>query len=208
MKKYLQYRYYVFVAVLFHVAGFIGIAVLRRPGVAAATPYHLLLMFGLLLLSFPRKEKKAWWWIALAFIVGFAAEWIGVHTGLLFGHYRYNTILGYRWQGIPLLIGCNWVMVLSGAYSLAAVLTDNRTIAVLLAAALATAYDWILEPVAVRFGYWHWQGGIQPYNYVCWFGMSLLLAVLWYRWKIRPNQFALTLLLVQALFFMLLRLTL
>ena len=50
---------------------------------------------------------------------------------------------------------------------------------VLLAAALATAFDFLLEPVAVRLDYWRWRDGVIPLqNYVAWFLTAGLVAIL------------------------------
>ena len=138
-------------------------------------------------------------------MTGLGAEWIGIHTGWLFGAYSYGTALGPMWQAVPVIICCNWVIVMSGAISLAALFTENRYVLPVFAASIATAYDWVLEPDALKLEYWHWQGGIPLYNYVCWWGIGLLLTILWQFFKIKPNQFAVNLFTIQVLFFALLR---
>ena len=46
--------------------------------------------------------------MAIAFVVGFGAEAIGVNTGYLFGDYSYGTNLGPKFLGVSLVIGINW----------------------------------------------------------------------------------------------------
>ena len=41
-------------------------------------------------------------------------------------------------------------------------------------ASLATIFDALMEPVAVRLGYWQWSGGVIPwFNYASWWLVSL-----------------------------------
>jgi bisanhydrobacterioruberin hydratase len=203
------YIYLTAIAIIFHVVGLVGIGFLHSPLIERTTPFHLLLMFILLLLSYRVQWMRyARWWLP-AFIIGFVAEWIGVHTGWLFGSYSYTAILGVQLAAIPLLIGCNWVVVLTGAISIALLLKTNKWITAVVAATVATAYDWVLEPMAIQLGYWHWHNGEIPlYNYASWWLVSYLLAVLWQYAAIRANKFGITLFIIQLLFFIILRILL
>ena len=41
-------------------------------------------------------------------------------------------------------------------------------------ALLASFFDWLMEPIAVKLGYWQWASETIPvYNYICWFLCSL-----------------------------------
>jgi putative membrane protein len=168
--------------------------------------------------------------IAIAFAAGMSAESIGVNTGLLFGEYRYGSVLGPRILGVPLIIGFNWFMVSFAAAATVELLLDNvlprlqwagfsrvgegfprGILHVLLAAGAATCFDWVMEPVAVELGFWTWTGGqgIPLLNYVCWFVLSLLLVATQKLLRVETrNLFAANLFLVQALFFLVLRLLL
>ncbi len=189
--------------------GLVGIGLLHHAGILSATPYHLLLMFVLLVLSYREQwQQYATWWIP-AFALGFMAEWAGVHKGWLFGSYMYTNVLGLQLEGIPLLIGCNWVVVMTGAISLALLLKRNVWVTAALAATIATLYDWVLEPVAIQLGYWQWQDGIVPlYNYASWWAVSYLLAAWWPLVSVRPNKFGITLFIIQLVFFIILRIIL
>lgn len=202
-------RLLIAVAVLFHIIGFTGIGILHNGLISSATPFHLLLMAGLLLASYSNEIKQFAKWAAIAYLIGFVAEAAGVHTGLVFGHYSYGTVLGPKLSGVPLLIGMNWVVVLIGAIAVASKISDKPLQQSLIAAAVATAYDWVMEPVAVKLGYWQWQNGVIPmYNYLCWFIISLRIALLANKMKITANNFSLWLFLVQLVFFILLRIVL
>lgn len=163
--------------------------------------------------------------VITAIIVGFVVEVIGTSTGYLFGHYSYGHVLGYQWKQVPVLIGINWFiiiyccgismhMLLMKAIEKVATITKMpaktlRTISLVTdSATLAVAFDWLMEPVAVQLGFWKWlgDGSIPMYNYICWFVISvLLLLVLQATPFPKKNNFAVNLLLIQSMFFLLLR---
>jgi putative membrane protein len=166
------------------------------------TPWHLLLMMLFFVVAVAAQHKHIWKWILLVFPVGFAVEWLGVHKSILFGHYAYTTVLGFSWQQIPLLIAFNWVFVIYASASLAQAFTANKILAPLSTATIATFFDWVMEPAAIKLHYWQWfQVGVPLSNYVSWWLISLLLAILWQFLKYQFNQFAVNLLLIQLLFF-------
>lgn len=75
-------------------------------------------------------------------------------------------------------------------------------------ATLAVVFDWLMEPVAVKLGFWNWDGdgSIPLYNYVCWLMISMLLLTIFHFLRFdKENKFAINLLLIQALFFLILR---
>ena len=197
------------IAVIFHIVGIAGIGLLHHQAIIAATPLHLLLMSILLVLSFQHRLKRFSRWAIPVAVVCFAAEWVSVHYGWLFGGYVYRSVLGIKWLDVPLIIGLNWVLVGAGAISCAERLKLPGWATVLLAATLATAYDYILEPLAIRLNYWDWDLATVPaYNYICWWGLSALSAMLWVRVKLRGNIFAAGLFIIQIIFFIVLRILL
>jgi bisanhydrobacterioruberin hydratase len=195
------------IALLFHIIGLAGIGILHAGMVTQATPFHLLLMFILLSIAHGSNWKSFFLWMPIVFILSFGAEWVGVHTGWLFGHYSYTTVLGWKWQAVPVIIGCNWVIVTCGAISLTRLVSENIILNSMLAATAATVYDWVLEPAAHQQNYWVWAGGHIPHlNYVCWWVVSFVISLLWQIMKNEYNQFAVNLFLIQILFFSFLRL--
>lgn len=75
-------------------------------------------------------------------------------------------------------------------------------------ATLAVVFDWLIEPVAVKLGYWTWLGNgqIPMFNYISWFVISMLLLLIFHVLPFqKQNKFAVNLLLIQAMFFLLLR---
>lgn len=184
-----------------------------------------MLMFLLLLYTHPNKNKFFSIFIVVCFITGIVVELIGTKTGLLFGNYSYGNVLGPSISGVPLIIGVNWFIVIYccgitmttllnklSRRLISAELSDTPKIKVASlifdGASLAVLFDWLMEPVAVKLGYWKWGGNgeIPLYNYVCWFVVSIGLLFLFNRVGFdKRNKFAVHLLLIQAMFFLLLR---
>jgi len=212
-------------AILFHVIGLAGILFLDREFFIRTTPLNLLLMLGLLVWTQNGKNLHFLLFFLACFVTGIAAEVIGVNSGLLFGDYRYGNVLGPGLKGVPYIIGINWFIIiyccgiaihtlLNRLISRVAADTGSKprvmkALSVIVdAATLAVFFDWVMEPVAVKLGYWQWlgNGGIPFYNYACWFMVSgLLLALFHYLSFSKTNKFAINLLLIQLMFFLLLR---
>lgn len=220
-KKYSKEQIATGIAILFHVVGVVGILVFKSELITRSTPLNLLLSFSLLIWT-QEKNRYFWMFASLAFVTGFLVEVIGVNTGALFGNYKYGTVLGIQWKAVPLLIGVNWFIVIyccgvtitsllekmmptvatvnkSPALKAASVIVDGATLAVI--------FDWLIEPIAVKLGYWRWQNDIIPfYNYACWFAVSILLMTLFHFLPFnKRNKFGVNLLLIQVMFFLIMR---
>lgn len=111
-------------------------------------------------------------------------EMIGVATGWPFGEYRYGPNLGRKLADVPLVMGIAWFELLLLAGLMAASLCNSvfARLSVfarpLVAAAIITTCDFLLEPAATRLGFWSWQSGSPPLqNYVAWFLISLVAAL-------------------------------
>lgn len=214
------------IALLFHGIGLTGILFFDRSFFIQLTPVNLLLSAALVIYTaWPLSPRPLLLFMVLALCGGFAAEWIGVNTGLLFGNYRYGASLGIQWQGVPLLIGINWFVVLyccattmhlviqgiQQRFGAPGSIPEKLSIysVVIDGASLAVLFDWIMEPVAVQLGYWTWlgDGNIPWLNYASWFIISVLLLLGFHLIPIpaRNNKFGLNLLLIQGMFFLILR---
>lgn len=218
------------VAIVLHLVGLVGMLWIDRAWFAALTPFNLLLMAAAIVWTQTSRPMGFVVSIFVAFAAGMMSESIGVNTGILFGDYLYGTVLGPRIFGVPLIIGFNWFMVTFSAAAAVGYLLDNLSTLLFkhdgsavgkgaatillhasLAAAAATLFDWVMEPVAVKLGFWTWTGdeGIPILNYVCWFLLSWLLVAFMKVLRVDTrNLFAANLFLVQILFFMVLRLLL
>ena len=145
---------------------------------AFLVPFHLLLVFVILMYLHKTWNFKFVIFLFLTFVISFSAEYIGVHTGLLFGDYYYGLILGVKLGGIPLLIGINWIMLVYVTNSISSYLSSNTFLSSIIGATLMTSLDVIMEPGAIKLGFWFWTlNSIPVYNYVCWFGLSFILVL-------------------------------
>lgn len=212
-------------SVFFHSIGLVGLLFFDKDFFLAATPVNLLLSFALLIWT--QREKNIFFYLFLlaCFTVGISVEIIGTNSGMLFGNYTYGNVLGFKFKNVPVLIGINWFIIIycSGisihtllmkAINRVAAHTQKpptvlKAISVIVdGATLAVFFDWLMEPVAVKLGYWVWNGdgSIPLFNYICWFIVSLLLLALFHFAKFsKQNKFAVNLLLIQLMFFLLLR---
>ena len=215
----------VFIALLFHISGLIGILFTdHKDWFIRNTVFNLLLMAVLLILTQREKNLHFFLFFFITCLAGICVEIIGTNSAFLFGNYRYGDVLGFKVFGVPLIIGINWFIVIyctavvtqfyedrmlrrlqareisiSRKMQLVSFITD--------AALLTVFFDWLMEPVAVKLGYWHWQDDKVPvYNYICWLVISALLLWLFRRLAFnRHNIFAVHLLVIQLLFFLVLR---
>ena len=133
--------------------------------------------------------------------------------------------MGLQVANVPLIIGLNWFVVLYSALAALHFFIDhftkknnlskgssaNSPISIMLifgSALLAVIFDWVMEPVAVKLGFWTWAGNGQiPWlNYLSWFFICILLLSIFRILKIKPdNIFAVNLFLIQLMFFLFLR---
>lgn len=198
-----------FLLMIFYAVGLIGFSIpVLQPSFFRLTPFTILLSIALLFWfhqGYPLKFILLSLFIAFA---GFFIEVAGVHTGIIFGEYVYGNALGFKLFDTPLMIGINWLMLVYGSYVISSRLEMHLIARSLLGAFLMTAYDMVLEPVAIHSDMWTWEGGIIPLrNYLAWFGISLFFHLLLHLFKVRlENKIASALFKIQFVFFLLLTL--
>jgi putative membrane protein len=154
------------------------------------TPVVLLLSgTATLAVSGKLKSNKFIVWFIASFSITFLLELTGVHTGLIFGSYKYGEVLGFRVSGVPLVIGFNWILIILGAFSISNSFSKNTFLVCFLSGILSVAFDFIMEPVAVKLGYWQWDSGIIPLlNYISWFVISFSAAFSLIYFRINPQS--------------------
>lgn len=221
--KFSKYQIATAIAILFHAIGFAGIVFFKSSFILQSTPINLLLMFALLVWTHNNKNYFFWLFLLAAIVTGIAVEIIGVNTKLLFGDYSYGNVLGFKIKNVPLVIGVNWFILiyccgisvntlLVKAIDKLAADTGTKPMrlkalsVVVDGATLAVFFDWLMEPVAVQLGYWTWAGEIPFYNYLCWFIVAIILLAVFQLLQFnKQNKFAIHLLMIQVMFFLLLR---
>lgn len=225
IKNSSKYQIATAIAILFHCIGLAGLLFFDTAFFIQSTPFNLLLSFSLLVWTQQIKNTAFFLFMAIVFAVGFFSEVAGVNTGILFGNYSYGNVLGVQWLKVPLLIAINWFIIIyccgiSTQTLLLKVInkvaTDSKQPPMILkamsviadGATLAVIFDWLMEPVAIKLGFWAWHadGSIPLYNYICWFVISMLLLTIFHFCQFnKKNKFAVNLLLIQAMFFLILR---
>ena len=139
----------------------------------------------------------------IAFVVGFGAEAIGVNSGYLFGDYAYGTNLGPKFLGVSIVIGILWGVLALASASLVNRFVSAMGLKIILSSLLMLGIDVLMEPVAIKSGFWSWREGSVPlFNYICWFLVALFLQwVLFKLKKAETNKVYDTLLILMVLFF-------
>jgi|GEM_PF-2066848 len=165
---------------LTHLAGFFGlIHPSTRNLFIFLTPIHLWGMFLVSILVSNYKDKKFLFTVLYLLIASFIVEFLGVKTKILFGDYDYkHTSLGLEFLEVPLVIGPNWVALVLSSSSLTEFIFGKRSVPFYLKTMVSALFmvflDFLMEPVAVYFHYWHWNPGpaIPFQNYLAWFVFS------------------------------------
>lgn len=189
---------------LFHVSAIIGIFLGFYDWFVTKTPLNLTLCFALLLLAWPLKSTSHVVIIYSFFAVGMLAEWFGVHYGFPFGNYTYGNNLGVKLDGVPLLIGLNWAMLVMVTGSIASRISSQLWLKVLTGSALMVFLDFFIEPNASALDFWHWKNDVIPTsNYIGWFVVAALLHIVFQTTIKGINfKFSLNLYIAQLIFFM------
>ena len=187
------------VLILFHAIG-VGIILLYPEG--AKLSYLNLILTAFLLFLSEKNYIRTTGTLIIILAGGFVVEYIGVHTGVLFGNYEYGAALGPKIGGIPLVIGVNWFCIVVASGSLLYSLRINSVLKAILAGALCTGMDFLIEPVAMKLDFWNWENGIIPiWNYVCWFGFASFFSFIYFRLGKSKNKPAQSLYFIWVLFF-------
>jgi len=141
--------------------------------------------------------------MAIAFLIGFGAEVIGVNTGYLFGNYVYGVNLGPKLLNVSIVIGLLWGVLALGAASIIDQVAVLNKWKVFFGAAIMLGVDLIMEPVAIANQFWTWEDGDVPlYNYVCWFLIAIFLQLILRKFKLNEkNKVYNTLLILMIVFF-------
>lgn len=160
-------------------------------------------------------------WLVITFILTLILEMVGTASGLIFGEYKYGQVLQLQLFRTPLIIGLNWAIIILSATEIARniVISINKSkntdsnifyfITGILAALLTTAFDYILEPVAVYLGYWNWGNSdiykVPLQNYIAWFVISLIFSCFYLFLKIKiKSSFVRNIFWMQFIFFLML----
>jgi bisanhydrobacterioruberin hydratase len=191
------------VVVITHTVGIIGFLSPYKEYFIMLTPMQLILSTGLLLYHQSDKNQYFMLTCMVVYLMGFTIEMIGVNTGLIFGHYQYDTALGTKVFETPLMIGINWLMLILSIGTVFNRIKAHWIFKALFAATAMTVLDYLIEPVAVQYDFWHWYSDSIPLqNYAGWLALSFILFLIFYKMPFeKKNNLALAVFAMQVVFF-------
>ncbi len=187
LKNYNPYRF----LVIFYIVGITGHLIPHTKNLMLLiTPLALLISFITILIPFIlNKQWKEIIFFLICGITGYAAEIIGVNSGMFFGNYVYGDILGPGVSGVPLIVGLNWIVILMGSVSLSEIFLKNKLSIILASAFLSVIFDYIMEPAAVFFKYWQWDANVIPVsNYITWGILTFILSAVFKFFNLSINN--------------------
>lgn len=179
------------ILVIFYTVGIIGLTNESTKDTFLPLSFmNLLLSFVILLIGRNARKLQFMLFLSVAFLVGMIAEWIGIHTGYLFGDYYYGENLGTKIDGVPLIIGINWgILTVCTCNFTTLFIKKSIWLSTFVSALLMMLLDVLIEPVAITSDYWHWDSlNIPLYNYFCWFAVAFPLHYLYFKWKLSEQN--------------------
>ncbi len=198
----------------FYMIYFVGIVghffSITRPLMLALTPPVLFItsVYALLRAWYGDGTRKKPFiiWLVAVFLVTMLLEILGVKFGIFFGQYQYGGVLGPALFGVPLIIGINWIVVVTGSSALIKKITSNPYAIASGAGLISLLFDFILEPAAIALGYWDWAGAIPLKNYATWFIVTFVFAGVYGKMNLcSRDRWTTHLLTAQFLFFIMIR---
>ena len=134
-------------------------------------------------------------------ILALAIETSAIITGFPYGHFGYSELLGYRLFGYtPWTVFLGWTPLVLAAYAVAsgAIVGEGRSIysqiaRVIVVAILLVIFDVVLDPGAVKIGFWRYEGGGPFYgvpvsNFVGWLFSGAIAGIVFelFTWWKKP----------------------
>ena len=194
--------------VIFYLVGILGLVLpFSYEFFLKLIPFALILSFVILsIFHIEKLNKNSAILFICIFLIGFIIEAIGVKTKVIFGDYYYGNSLGFKIFNTPIIIGINWLFLVYTTSSVVEKLKINSTFKIILASIFMLVYDIVLEQVAPKMDMWHWKNDLVPIqNYIAWFVIALFMNSLLQLFKINTqNKIAMTILICQFVFFLLL----
>lgn len=201
-----RFKLSIFLLFAVYLVGIVTVLSGHTDALMTLTPFNLLFASALLIYNAEGVNRKYILWFSVVVVAGFFLEVAGVKTGLIFGEYEYGSTLGIKLFEVPLIIGLNWAVLV---FVTAAILQGIKWpgwLKAALASSLMVMYDFLLEPVAIRFDFWTWGGGAIPVqNYAAWWIIAFFMLLgAFYLVENLKNRVAVYIVAVQALFFIIL----
>ncbi|NNE98826.1 MAG: isopentenyl-diphosphate Delta-isomerase [Pyrinomonadaceae bacterium] len=129
---------------------------------------HLASGLNIILFSIPTIIAAVYWlgrrdaFVLFAVLGVFALtiETVAISTGFPYGHFSYSEMLGYRLFGkTPWTVMLAWTPLILAAFVIAEKLLSSLWLKIVAIALLLTAFDLVLDPGAVKLGFWEFSDG-------------------------------------------------
>lgn len=118
--------------------------------------------------------------LAVFGLYGLFIESLALRYGFPYGSFTYTDILGTKLFDLtPWTVAFAYPPILLLAYAFARRHTESVLPVLIITALLATAVDTVLDPAAVRLGFWYWDDpglyyGVPFINFIGWLGSSFI----------------------------------
>jgi putative membrane protein len=205
MKKLInnRFQFSLMLLIIIYAVGIVSVLSGHADSLMRLTFYNLLFAVALLLFNAEGIGKTYIGWFLFVALAGYLVELLGIETGWVFGEYQYGSGLGLKLFDVPFIIGFNWAVLVFASAAIVNKFSIPGWLKAALAATIMVLYDVLLEPVAVRFDFWNWNGGAIPMqNYIAWWIIAflMLLGITYFTKNLR-NRIALYIIAAQAIFF-------
>lgn len=127
------------------------------------------------------RDATIFW--AILGIYALSIETLAIFTGFPYGHFGYSELLGAKLFGVtPWTVFLAWTPLIIGAYAVSRTLFGNTIVRIAVTALIATSFDLVLDPGAVRLGFWKYASNIGFYgvpisNFVGWLVTGSIAAI-------------------------------
>ena len=194
----------IFILVVLHLVGAVGLVTEYRAFINDLTPLHLLISAVILLIGYHKFHERIVLGFVVAYLVGFFVEMFGTNTGVLFGEYLYGGGLGPELVNTPLLIGINWFILIGSTAAIAEQFKIAWWLKAIVASALMVFADFLIEPTAIELEWWTWYNDTVPLqNYITWFVTAMVIHTIWQKLHFeKANKVGVVLYIIQIVFFL------
>ncbi len=193
MRRLLIYStWLLFAAVMYLILTELAWHWVHLPGLGNIGFTLVFVLFALLHCAAVAGWKQTGVYFALAAVISFLLEEIGVRTGWIYGAYHYSDMLGAKLGHVPILIPLAWFMMIYPAWVVArAILRGLETSSpagligqAAIAALVMTAWDTVMDPGMAAAGNWIWEQhgayfGVPIQNYAGWLLTTFLVYLGW-----------------------------
>lgn len=190
-------------AVIYIIGGY-GLFLNTKGALIKLVPAVILLTaFGLFINHIGEKWKVLLHFL-IVYILSMAIEWVAMTTGVLFGEYQYQFMMGPRVFGIPFIAGVSWWIMVYMGFHMVKKLKMNRFKKTGVATIVITFLFVLHELTAQKLGLWVWEKKTIPLQNF--FGHAVVYYLMIYGSKVmgfkRKNYFIFPTMIILTLFFL------